>query len=72
LGNKYFIIPLETFKCGQHGDNYVFDIDKATFEQEEGFDRNEYLTQTKLFKAYMHYKLKPYLNNKGLSYIYYG
>jgi hypothetical protein len=60
LGNKYFIIPLEAYKYGQHGDNYVFDIDKATLEQEEGFDRNEHLTQTKLFKAYMHYKLKPY------------
>jgi sporulation protein YlmC with PRC-barrel domain len=60
IGNKYFIIPLEAFKYGQHGDDYVLDVDKETLEQEEGFDRNEPLTQAKLFETYTRYKLKPY------------
>jgi hypothetical protein len=41
LGNKYFIIPLEAFKYGQHGDDYILDIDKATLVKEEGIDRKE-------------------------------
>jgi sporulation protein YlmC with PRC-barrel domain len=60
LGNKHFFIPLEAFKYGQHGDDYILDVDKATFEEEEGIDRNEPLTQTILSKAYAQYKLKPY------------
>ena len=60
IGDKYFIIPLEAFKYGQHGDDYVLDVDKETLEQEEGFDRNEPLTQTELLKAYTQYKVKPY------------
>ena len=60
IGNKYFVIPLEAFKYGQHEDDYVLDIDKETFEKEEGFDRNEPLTQMKLSEAYTRYKLKPY------------
>lgn len=60
IGNKYFIIPFEAFKYGQHGDDYVLDVDKETLEQEEGFDRNESLTQAKLSEAYTRYKLRPY------------
>jgi sporulation protein YlmC with PRC-barrel domain len=60
LGNKYFIIPLGAFKYGQHGDDYVLDVDKATLEKEDGIDRNEPLTQTRLLEAYTQYKLKPY------------
>jgi sporulation protein YlmC with PRC-barrel domain len=60
IGNKYFIIPLEAFKYGQLENDYVLDVDKKTFEQEEGFDRNESLTQTELLKAYTQYKIKPY------------
>ena len=65
LGNKYFIIPLEAFKYGQHGDDYVLDVDKSTLEKEEGIDRNEPLIQKKLFEAYTQYKLKPYWENDG-------
>jgi hypothetical protein len=36
LGNKYFIIPLEAFKYGQHGEDYVLDVEKETLENEEG------------------------------------
>jgi hypothetical protein len=60
LGNKYFVIPLEAFEYGQHGDDYTLDVDKATLETEEGFDRNELLTKTELFKAYTQYNVKPY------------
>ena len=60
LGNKYFIIPIEAFNYGRHGDDYILDVDKATLEKEEGIDRNEPLTQTKLSEAYTQYKLKPY------------
>ena len=61
LGNKYFIIPLEAFKYGQHGDDYVLDVDKATLEKEEGIDRSEPLTQTRLLEAYTQYNLNPLL-----------
>jgi hypothetical protein len=44
----------------QHEDDYVLDVKKSVLEKEEGFDRNEPLTQTKLLKAYTQYKLKPY------------
>jgi sporulation protein YlmC with PRC-barrel domain len=60
LGNKYFLIPLEAFKYGQHGEDYVLDVDKETLENEEGFDRNEPVTQPDLSEAYTQYKLKPY------------
>jgi sporulation protein YlmC with PRC-barrel domain len=59
LGNQYFVIPLEAFKNGQHGEDYVLDVDKATLEKEESF-RYEPLTQMKLTEAYTQYKLKPY------------
>lgn len=60
LGNKYFLIPLEAFKYGLHGEDYVLDVDKETFENEEGFDRNEPVTQADLSEAYTKYKFKPY------------
>ena len=60
IGNKYLAIPLEAFKYGQHEDDYVLDVDKSVLEKEEGFDRNEPLTQTELLKAYTQYKVKPY------------
>ena len=60
IGNKYLAIPLEAFKYGQHEDDYVLDADKSVLEKEEGFDRNEPLTQTELLKAYAQYKVKPY------------
>jgi hypothetical protein len=60
LGNKYLIVPLEAFKYGQHGDDYVLDVEKVTLEQEEDFDRNEPLTQTILSEVYAQYKVKPY------------
>jgi sporulation protein YlmC with PRC-barrel domain len=60
IGNKYLAIPLEAFKSGQHGDDYVLDVDKSVLEKEEGFDRNELLTKMKLSEAYKQYKLKPY------------
>ena len=60
IGNKYLAIPLEAFKSGQHEDDYVLDADKSVLEKEEGFDRNEPLTQTELLKAYAQYKVKPY------------
>jgi sporulation protein YlmC with PRC-barrel domain len=60
LGNKYFIIPLEAFKYGQHGEDYVLDVYKETLENEEGFDRNEPLTQADLSEAYKQYSLKPF------------
>ena len=60
IGNKYLAIPLEAFKYGQHEDDYVLDVDKSVLEKEEGFDRNEPLTQTELLKAYAQYKVKPY------------
>jgi len=58
--NKYLAIPLEAFKYGQQEDDYVLDVDKSVLEKEEGFDRNEQLTQTELLKAYTQYKVKPY------------
>ena len=60
LGNKYFLIPLEAFKYGQHGEDYVLDVDKETFENYEGFDRSEPLTQADLSEAYKQYSLKPF------------
>jgi hypothetical protein len=60
IGNKYLAIPLEAFKSGQHEDDYVLDVDKSVLENEEGFDRNEPLTQTELLKVYTQYKIKPY------------
>ena len=60
IGNKYLAIPLEAFRYGQHEDDYVLDVDKSVLEKEEGFDRNEPLTQTELLKAYTQYKIKPY------------
>jgi hypothetical protein len=51
---------LEAFKYGQHEDDYVLDVDKSVLEKEEGFDRNEPLTQKELLKAYTQYKIKPY------------
>jgi len=60
IGNKYLAIPSEAFKYGQHEDDYVLDVDKSVLEKEEGFDRNEPLTQTELLKAYTQYKVKPY------------
>ena len=60
IGNKYLAIPLEAFKYGQHEDDYVLDVDKSVLEKEEGFDRNESLSQTDLLKAYTQYKIKPY------------
>jgi hypothetical protein len=69
LGNKYLIRLLEAFKYGQHGDNYALNVSKATLEQEEGFDKNESLTQMKLLEAYTQYKLKPYWRNEVLSHI---
>jgi hypothetical protein len=56
IGNKYLAIPLEAFKYGQHEDDYVLDADKSILEKEEGFDRNEPLTQTELLKSYTQYK----------------
>ena len=64
MGNKYFLIPLEAFKYGQHGDDYVLDVDKETLEKGEGFDRNEPVTQPDLSEAFTQYKLKPYGNDK--------
>ena len=52
IGNKYLAVPLEAFKYGQHEDDYVLDVDKSVLEKEEGFDRNEPLTQKELLKAY--------------------
>ena len=69
IGNKYLAIPLEAFKyrkrpgdyaLEQLGDDYVLDVDKSVLENEEGFDRNEPLTQTELLKSYTQYKIKPY------------
>jgi hypothetical protein len=60
IGNKYLAIPLEAFKYRQHENDYVLDVDKSVLEKEEGFDRNEPLTQAELFKAYTQYKVKPY------------
>ena len=60
IGNKYLAVPLEAFKYGQHEDDYVLDVDKSVLEKEEGFDRNEPLTQKELLKAYTQYKIKPY------------
>ena len=69
IGNKYLAIPLEAFKyrkrpddyaLEQLGDDYILDVDKSVLEKEEGFDRNEPLKQTKLFKAFTSYKLKQY------------
>ena len=33
---------------------------KSVLEKEEGFDRNEPLTQAKLSETYTQYKIKPY------------
>ena len=69
IGNKYLAIPFEAFKyrkrpddyaLEQLGDDYVLDVDKSVLENEEGFDRNEPLTQTELLKSYTQYKIKPY------------
>ena len=33
IGNKYLAIPMETFKYGQQGDDYVLDVDKSVLER---------------------------------------
>jgi len=65
IGNKYLAIPMEAFKYGQQGDDYVLDVDKSVLEKDEGFDRNEPFMQTELLKAYTQYKIKPYWKNEG-------
>jgi hypothetical protein len=43
IGNKYLAIPFEAFKYGQHGDDYVLDVDKSVLENADSLDRSKSL-----------------------------
>ena len=67
---QIFSYTYGSFQYGQHEDDYVLDVDKSILEKEEGFDRNEPLTQTELLKAYTQYKRSNLTGkNEVLNYI---